>query len=688
MDSLVSIPLTDEATRERSSAMLLRLLFLSCIFVEAELGFDQISIEPFPRNANIFSLLPNYSDANCRVCLFVFSFFRFFVFSIFRYKILNEKLQEFANDLAESLKDIARRFLGKNRKAVSLVALSKHPCVLYARNRVLESLSGEFALVIGYRKGRAATPASVQDIGHVILLENWTRLEEFFENSSLKRRQRYAVALVAEPRTLGRRIESELASQERLEEKAASKIGKKGYVNVIFLRPICRGTVDVRSYESWYRSATRSRKPTLRSVARWTAASRLGSAELFPSKCRAMKSLIAAPVTNQYTETDVFRIGQSGNWRLHGVAGNFITLFAERLGFRLVITDGNPAGWGTKFPNGCWTGMFGQLLRQEVDVGFGGIQPTVRVTQSFDYSLYYTWDSMVFTTASPRLGHSWRCVLYPFSAKVWLCVVSSFLSYAVLVSLARFVNSYRPPPDASGTEKLVGPFDLWRILVGQSLRYPRGLEQRAILGLWLFSSYVMAASYTSSLVGCLTSPYYVKPPSTLEELNQSGMQLAASIGSTTIFNSSDDPLIMYLKDRLLILDYDELQRVPLTLSERGLAALALKNAASYRNRKYVGNQAKQLYISKDQIISFPTMFYLPRGHPCLEILNEVLARSHANGLMSKWYENYAASIGNVAKKSRRMPLETKHMAIVFQILGSGLLLAGLVFLLELYAYRK
>lgn len=91
--------------------------------------------------------------------------------------------------------------------------------------------------------------------------------------------------------------------------------------------------------------------------------------------------------------------------------------------------------WGYRDKNtGDWSGMTGQLVRHEADLGATACFFTIERIPYVDYVAMTTKSKSIFVFRSPKLSFTDNIFLLPFSNAVWLCLI--FIIPVVGASLA------------------------------------------------------------------------------------------------------------------------------------------------------------------------------------------------------------------------------------------------------------
>ncbi|KAG7160503.1 Glutamate receptor U1-like 2 [Homarus americanus] len=133
-------------------------------------------------------------------------------------------------------------------------------------------------------------------------------------------------------------------------------------------------------------------------------------------------------------------VGGGGELTVGGPMADLLTTLADSLNFTYKIVQPGDRAWGAKLPNGTWSGMVGQVSRQEVDIALGpfGISEARFKVVDYTSSFYYDDRSILAMKGLPEVD-PWG-FLYPFTPLVWAALVAALL----VACLAVVVLGSRP----------------------------------------------------------------------------------------------------------------------------------------------------------------------------------------------------------------------------------------------------
>lgn len=70
--------------------------------------------------------------------------------------------------------------------------------------------------------------------------------------------------------------------------------------------------------------------------------------------------------------------------------------------------------WGSKQPNGQYSGILGQMLTNQADVALGDLYYTTQILDIMDLSIPYNTECLTFLTPEALTDNSWKTLILPF----------------------------------------------------------------------------------------------------------------------------------------------------------------------------------------------------------------------------------------------------------------------------------
>uniref|UniRef100_A0A182W4C3 Ionotropic glutamate receptor L-glutamate and glycine-binding domain-containing protein n=1 Tax=Anopheles minimus TaxID=112268 RepID=A0A182W4C3_9DIPT len=363
------------------------------------------------------------------------------------------------------------------------------------------------------------------------------------------------------------------------------------------------------------------------------------------------------------------------NQRLAGIEGNLVDLLARQLNFTVTVvqpTDGR--SWGRIYPNGTSNGALGLLLNGTVHLTVGGYFPYPRLlsntTQSHNY---YMTDLVLAVPEALATVSPLEQLLKPFHLTIWLLLALELvLGFAAL----------RP---CSVT------LHFWRAFIGESLpdaAKPNRTPTRFVLLLWIIHSTLLRESYKGSLVGFLTQATPLNDIHNLAALVQAGYRFAMTETIYhKVFDESqhrfDDGRVQLIKSA----DGPTLLEQTIRTGERLAFAYTREEIIKFNER----NRTDLNYRTSDEkLLTFHFAMYFKRSSPIAATFDWYIRRVQATGFITRWhhenldlrFERPTLSVNGHAEV-----LQVRHLLGSYLLLMAGLLLATVVFTLELMYNR-
>ncbi|XP_069980674.1 probable glutamate receptor [Penaeus vannamei] len=375
-----------------------------------------------------------------------------------------------------------------------------------------------------------------------------------------------------------------------------------------------------------------------------------------------------------------------------GPVGNLVSYLARALNFTWYPVRPADATFGSKMPNGSWSGVMGLVNRGEADMGYGPLLMSLERSEGVDFgdTLMFFNFKVMSGRGSPEMN-PWG-FLYPLTPLVWLglfvALVCVWLSSVLLLNHAL---------RSSWFDRVVGQFTIHiRVLLRQDLpkRFSHGREM-ALVGSWMMVTMIVVMGYSSTLVSLLAARNIPQPIQSLSDLVQSDnvVILKPNSGSTTYVLSSTSGIYKELgdlrhKNRMAFIKSKDRGTAIDTLVREGHHSLydvdfSLANLIS-DDFSIMGRC--DFYLSRESSLASPASVGVTPGSPILPALNHRIHNVLAAGLFDYWL-GQAIRNSTVCRKAPntitvRAPLSLKVCWGMFTVWGVGLLLALLTFSLE------
>ncbi|KAK8407425.1 hypothetical protein O3P69_002154 [Scylla paramamosain] len=351
--------------------------------------------------------------------------------------------------------------------------------------------------------------------------------------------------------------------------------------------------------------------------------------------------------------------GGEGCQRVSGPMGAILAVLAHTLNFTCRVVSPPDAVWGSQLPNGSWTGMIGQVVRQQVDLGLGPFGMIYSRTKAVDFSTLISFEarSILSRKGTPEIN-PWG-FLFPLTGTVWGTVAAAL----AVVWLVTLLVGRRP--GASVSLSWTGEVFLQnvRVFLNQGLTgVVLGQGGVVMLGSWVVVAAVVFWSYTGNLTSLLAKI----ESGELRELHD-----LDKVGRV-IYETSD--LHSMVENYVRLGGYSLIDAV---------FSIDLLMADSFLKTKTC-----DFYKSKQTMFSTGTHVIMEKGNPLLPAVDHRIRAIVESGLFEHWMNNELHAYRSNCQFSPsiilvREPLSLANLWGLFLVLGTGMLLAANVFCLEL-----
>ncbi|GFT94565.1 glutamate receptor ionotropic, delta-1 [Nephila pilipes] len=385
---------------------------------------------------------------------------------------------------------------------------------------------------------------------------------------------------------------------------------------------------------------------------------------------------------------NVFEIidNKTENQQFSGYEGKFLNAILSGLGYRYEAVVTEDGEFGRLKSDGNWTGMIGMVHRGEADLGFTTIAITEQRFGVVEYSTTYEKLSPSFAVKKPGVLRPMFAYVYPFNMTVWICIIA-----VLFIMTIAFVK-------ISNREESYGRifYNLFGSFFGQAISAKKDSTSFKILFCnWLIVITVIPVSYSAALLSFLTVPIYGIPIRTYEELSaavQKGTHRCYALrGTSTIAylrNSPKNHLQMLGNEinshEWYITDWDIMSGKYLT-DDSAILSNTKKLHLFYGTKQ-------DFIITKDTLTSWPSAFAVRKNFCCKARLNSIISRLVSAGIYGKFLRDESVKFrithsDNVPEDQVIKKLSVKDLAGIFLILGIGLSLALVSFLVEVVHHR-
>nr|XP_045588933.1 glutamate receptor-like [Procambarus clarkii] len=373
---------------------------------------------------------------------------------------------------------------------------------------------------------------------------------------------------------------------------------------------------------------------------------------------------------------------------------------ASRLNFTFEIRTPVDGEWGAKKTDGSWTGMVGEMAREEADLSFCVFNSFLR-SQIIQFMRTYAGEPLVMVSHKPSPLPQYLALIKPLQPVVWAGVVGVCgVAGVALWMLQRGSHLVLSTRSFSLVESLLQTLGV--LLEQPPLRKPGKWTGRMWVLCWSVFSLLALSMYRSSLVAYLSVPQMSVPVDSIQQLVSQkgwtwGIEPGYGLGWEWLrYSNNTDVKKVFTKLEILSLK-EQMKRVlgghHAFFTWRNYIKTLL--AANYTDR--FGNSP--VYVSRQLYADSGCTWGCRKGAPFFRQLNGLLQRLLENSLVDLWLReifrnatqrsrNHERPNDEPAVDDTNVVLGLYHLQGAFYLYFMGLGFAALAFLLEKIAFLR
>uniref|UniRef100_A0A8C6Z1J5 Glutamate receptor n=1 Tax=Nothoprocta perdicaria TaxID=30464 RepID=A0A8C6Z1J5_NOTPE len=376
---------------------------------------------------------------------------------------------------------------------------------------------------------------------------------------------------------------------------------------------------------------------------------------------------------------------------LEGYCIDLLKALASALHFSYKVKVVGDGQYGAISAKGNWTGMIGEIIRQEADIAVAPLTVTSAREEvvSFTTPFLQTGIGILLRKDSVSQEMPLFHFLAPFSKETWTGLLLAY----VLTCLCLCLVARLSPCEWNEPKKEENHFtflnSLWfgaGALAFQGVTpRPKALSVRVVAAIWWLFTLALVAAYVANFTALLSSGSEQLPIQTFEDLlKQRELEFGTLDGSSTyyFFKNSKNPVHQLIyeymdkrRDYVLVKTYQEaIQRV-LEGKFAFIGEAVSLDLAAARHCSLI--RAPELIGARGFGIA------TPKGSPWTPRLSVAVLRLREAGLLeqlrSRWWQSHCRQ----QPRERWAPLPPRALAGLFVALAAGLALGVAAALLEL-----
>jgi hypothetical protein len=346
-----------------------------------------------------------------------------------------------------------------------------------------------------------------------------------------------------------------------------------------------------------------------------------------------------------------------------------------------------------EYANGTVTGPLRDITKREVDIAMNSRNMKISHVADVDYVTPVTHFGMMCLLAPkapkvPMLASLFRC----FSIALWVNLLLTYILSAILWhSFRKFTSSDQLQKHLHWRTTMSDVLNIFLPTLFTKIASFHNNSQRIFVASCLLFNIVITTVFQGHLFDILKNPLYCKDIDSLEELDQSGLPIITTFEYLyDVFDVIGTPTGRRLSKRLSIFTFTDEEL--LEIIHKGNSSILMSLIGIELLFATNPKHGHLVHLVQECPAAYFQSYMVPRGSPYLKAINTLVARIFEAGLTFKWYydglyENYLPRYilsANSDVHLRQKAFSLRDIFVAFIILNSGLILSGIVFLIEYY----
>ncbi|XP_042216375.1 glutamate receptor 1-like [Homarus americanus] len=402
-------------------------------------------------------------------------------------------------------------------------------------------------------------------------------------------------------------------------------------------------------------------------------------------------------------------------YKVTGAIAQVMEIVAHKLNFCIEYVVPEDKLFGSQLPNSSWTGLMGQLTRGEVDMTGVVMSLSDERNQAIDFSVPLYMDASKLAYKRPVLESDITGFVKPYTNRMWMLLVLTVVG--VLVATFTLIQC-RHRLLSRPRSRSINESDSWGVLAGeirhsdntvtnawwtsnvwilttllaQALpRWPQGDSLRVMTGVWLLMAFIVGTVYRSNLKAMLILPRLKLPFNNLEELVDTDIPCFVNLGTALyryVETAKPGSTLYKLKRQAVI--HTNLPLAVKNLLVGTEAAFSTENGILFIiHSHFAQTKTCPLYLTDETFYTTSVSLAFPKGSNLRQKIDPIVQNLNQFGILNRLLMNgvrharECLKSGSSAKQNNSLrPLELGDFYGVFSVYAGGILLAGIVFLLE------
>ncbi|CAO1435958.1 unnamed protein product [Diamesa serratosioi] len=369
-----------------------------------------------------------------------------------------------------------------------------------------------------------------------------------------------------------------------------------------------------------------------------------------------------------------------------GLEIQIIHFLQQEMGFDINISC-STLERGEPTDDGSWSDLLGKVSRDSCDIIAGAFFPDHEVHRDFAPTEFYLQDYYTFYVQLAPFEARWKGLVTIFKENTWYA-----FGVVLLVSWGFwYILGYCSNEPAQHSQLVLTFLNVLSVSLGVSANNrPTQFSLRVFFIILSLYALTITTIYTSKLITVFTHPAYDHQVDSLEELVAAGYPIGGRLETMDWFDNDDemDQIIFGLYNHSEIFKPSKTSINRIMEGEETILISRLYVQSNEHRNDIFG-------FSQDMFANHLEMI-VERGFPLLQRINEIISSLRDMGLMSKLFSdfNYNMTIlqsirelkksqhEDITEENNDIVLTVEHLDGAFTVYFMGLILSGIVFLLE------
>ncbi|XP_023308781.2 uncharacterized protein LOC111690517 [Lucilia cuprina] len=409
----------------------------------------------------------------------------------------------------------------------------------------------------------------------------------------------------------------------------------------------------------------------------------------YPLRVQLFKSVYSKPIVNPITNKVE---------SLYGVDGKVANLLQKYMNFTMNLQSPDRNYFGQRSPNGTYNGVIGSIVNNELDLCVTGFFVKDYMVPEMDFSVAVYDDKLcIYTPKAKKIPES-IVPIFAVRYDLWIGFIFMAFVCSFFWALLRVFNLHLNTIQIRGS-RLRKSFrwqyvriliDTWVVWVRVNItQYPPFHSERVFIASLCLISVIFGAIFESSLATVYIHPIYYNDIHTLQELDDSGLNVEYKYSSMgdDLFFSETSPLFASLNKKLRFINDLYSDIVEDVALNGGKAGVTRYTTLMMQSLHFI--VSKQLWIVPECPKNYAISYVWPKDAPWDETINRLLLRIQNAGLINKFIAEMQTDVDIQIMKDRLYEthqgykiLTIEDLQLAFYVVLTGSLMALISLLIE------